>query len=247
MNALCVEPLFDDTEEMYSPCGLTEGEHCLEGIACRCARVHSHAFTKAPLPASDERVAEVREALKGMTPGPWGREQAIAAQTEADVQGIALLRNAVPELLARIEGSPRKRREWPRVPLHCDACKDECGDCRCHWSDFDAWLAYERDRGSKIQRLPARAGWNANSAFSAHLWREQNERITALQRSVNDPIPLILHCPACHLQHVDVDDESGKWATERVHRTHRCLGCQHEWRPANRYTVGVRELPEEES
>ncbi len=65
------------------------------------------------------------------------------------------------------------------------------------------------------------------------------------------PLPLILHCPKCHLQHVDVDDESGAWATSRIHRKHLCKpedgGCGYIWAPSNRFTVGVRELPEDGS
>lgn len=62
------------------------------------------------------------------------------------------------------------------------------------------------------------------------------------------PIPMVLHCPKCHLQHVDVDDETGKWATSRRHRKHLCKpedgGCGHVWMPAAVQTVGVKELPE---
>lgn len=61
------------------------------------------------------------------------------------------------------------------------------------------------------------------------------------------PIPMILCCPACGLQHVDVDDASGKWATALLHRKHLCKpedgGCGHVWQAANVPTVGVAELP----
>lgn len=61
------------------------------------------------------------------------------------------------------------------------------------------------------------------------------------------PLPLVIHCPQCHLQHVDVDDDTGKWATSRLHRKHLCKpsdgGCGHVWAPANVHTVGVAELP----
>lgn len=61
------------------------------------------------------------------------------------------------------------------------------------------------------------------------------------------PLPLVIHCPHCHLQHVDVDDDTGKWATSRLHRKHLCKpsdgGCGHVWAPANVHTVGVAELP----
>ncbi len=67
-------------------------------------------------------------------------------------------------------------------------------------------------------------------------------------QELDAPIQLIIHCPKCHLQHVDVDDDTGAWATTRHHRQHLCKpsdgGCGHVWAPANRRTVGVRELPE---
>ena len=51
------------------------------------------------------------------------------------------------------------------------------------------------------------------------------------------PIPMILVCPGCDVQHVDEDE----WTT-RSHRTHLCGTCGHEWRPSNRSTVGVESL-----
>lgn len=52
------------------------------------------------------------------------------------------------------------------------------------------------------------------------------------------PEPAILHCPECGVQHVD----DGEWAT-RVHRTHQCQACGHEWRPCEYPTFGVAGLP----
>lgn len=51
------------------------------------------------------------------------------------------------------------------------------------------------------------------------------------------PIPMVLHCPKCGVQHIDRDE----WVL-RLHRTHLCLVCKHEWRPAQVYTVGVEVL-----
>lgn len=60
------------------------------------------------------------------------------------------------------------------------------------------------------------------------------------------PVPKVLHCPRCGLQHVDVDDDTGKWATTRLHRKHLCKpsdgGCGQAWRPFDYPTVGVREV-----
>lgn len=53
-------------------------------------------------------------------------------------------------------------------------------------------------------------------------------------QQVIKPVPLRLLCPACGHQHVDVDE----WAA-RLHRTHLCDQCGHEWAPSQDYTVGV--------
>lgn len=65
------------------------------------------------------------------------------------------------------------------------------------------------------------------------------------------PIDMVLHCPACGLQHIDAP-EKGKlisggpnagrvkpgW-TNPPHRSHLCHGCDHVWRPADVPTNGV--------
>jgi hypothetical protein len=63
------------------------------------------------------------------------------------------------------------------------------------------------------------------------------------------PIRMILHCPACGLQHVDAPDSldaimTAGWDTPAVwlnppHRSHLCHGCGHIWRPADVSTEGV--------
>ena len=67
-------------------------------------------------------------------------------------------------------------------------------------------------------------------------FRVSNARAAELTESLTwaVPVPMVLHCPKCFTQHVDQDE----FAT-RPHRTHRCVQCAHEWRPANVYTVGV--------
>lgn len=66
-----------------------------------------------------------------------------------------------------------------------------------------------------------------------HLVRE----ILAQYDREHASIPMLLFCPQCSYQHID----EGEWAT-KPHRTHRCLNCKNEWRPANTPTVGVRQL-----
>lgn len=61
------------------------------------------------------------------------------------------------------------------------------------------------------------------------------------------PIDMVLHCPACGLQHVDEPDtdahaysdgRESMW-TNPPHRSHLCHGCGHIWRPADVPTNGV--------
>ena len=47
-------------------------------------------------------------------------------------------------------------------------------------------------------------------------------------------VDMMLHCPACHAQHVD----AAPWDT-RPHRSHLCHSCGHIWRPADVCTNGV--------
>lgn len=75
---------------------------------------------------------------------------------------------------------------------------------------------------------------------------------------LQQPIPMVLHCPACRFQHVDAADEHrltcsynlgascdcGLYWTNPPHRTHLCKACGHLWKPANVATTGVQELPQ---
>lgn len=73
----------------------------------------------------------------------------------------------------------------------------------------------------------------------------------AARASGEAPIDMVLHCPACGMQHVDApesDEDYGKhlthggfdnqW-TNPPHRSHLCHGCGHIWRPADVPTNGV--------
>lgn len=52
-------------------------------------------------------------------------------------------------------------------------------------------------------------------------------------------IDLILHCPVCHVRHID----EGEWEG-RPHKTHECQSCGLQWRPSHYYTRGVQKLGE---
>lgn len=55
------------------------------------------------------------------------------------------------------------------------------------------------------------------------------------------PIEMVLHCPACGLQHVDAPEPARGW-TNPPHRSHLCAGCGTVWRPADVETTGVRAI-----
>lgn len=66
---------------------------------------------------------------------------------------------------------------------------------------------------------------------------------------MDKPIPMILHCPACGMQHIDAQEITDVAAlmsevtwTNPPHRSHLCAGCGHIWRPADVATEGVREI-----
>lgn len=66
-------------------------------------------------------------------------------------------------------------------------------------------------------------------------------------------LDVILHCPSCHLQHIDAPDPDtvarSRIGTEAVdvwrnppHRSHLCHGCGFIWRPADVPTNGVAKI-----
>lgn len=84
--------------------------------------------------------------------------------------------------------------------------------------------------------------------------------VAAAQPSADDaPIPMLLFCPQCSMQHIDApetprfsNDDTGAseeyretmfpaW-TNPPHRSHLCHGCGHIWRPADVATTGVAAL-----
>lgn len=54
-----------------------------------------------------------------------------------------------------------------------------------------------------------------------------------------DPIPMVLHCPACGAQHID--EATAEW-NNPPHRSHLCGSCGCIWRPADIATVGVEAI-----
>lgn len=69
------------------------------------------------------------------------------------------------------------------------------------------------------------------TAFAEYL---RNRFPEAFEKHQKRAIALDLLCQKCSKSHVD----RGIWAT-RLHRTHLCEHCGHEWQPSTEYTVGL--------
>ena len=85
---------------------------------------------------------------------------------------------------------------------------------------------------------------NEHGRVEYALARVKKENLVQMERELEKfienaakPIPMFLTCPSCMEQHIDRDE----WAT-RLHKTHLCETCGHEWRPANIPTIGVTKL-----
>ncbi|MEW2894476.1 hypothetical protein [Stenotrophomonas maltophilia] len=61
----------------------------------------------------------------------------------------------------------------------------------------------------------------------------------AARQPVGEPVPMVLHCPRCHVQHIDAPDERTPGWKNPPHRSHLCHGCGLIWRPADVPTIGV--------
>ncbi len=60
-------------------------------------------------------------------------------------------------------------------------------------------------------------------------------------RAIGAALPMVLHCPVCHKQHIDKPNEARGW-TNPPHRSHECQHCGTVWRPADVATTGVEGL-----
>ena len=78
---------------------------------------------------------------------------------------------------------------------------------------------------------PLEGNWWGERATGApgYWWRHHLHLLT-------DPIPMVLHCPACGAQHIDAP--TPEWDNP-PHRSHLCGSCGCIWRPADVATVGV--------
>lgn len=137
-----------------------------------------------------------------------------------------------------------------------------CYDCErgrhSHWSEDDGATQSCAMPLSEDASSACECGVNVAPTGLSCVWcggpvtAHDDDCRVALRKQIAElcqPIPMIICCPKCGLQHIDTDDETGNWATSRHHRKHLCKpddgGCGHVWMVAGVPTVGVVYLAEE--
>lgn len=75
--------------------------------------------------------------------------------------------------------------------------------------------------------------------IAPQLQKKAREAIESV--GVEKPIDMVLHCPRCHLIHVDAPEPEKGW-TNPPHKSHLCHGCGLIWRPADVPTNGVASI-----
>lgn len=83
----------------------------------------------------------------------------------------------------------------------------------------------------------AEEDWQAAVAERDHLRAENRD----LRERDTAPVPLLLYCPRCAVQHVDAPQPEKGW-TNPPHRSHECQACGYVWRPADVATIGVARI-----
>lgn len=131
-------------------------------------------------------------------------------------------------------------------PLNADEI-----DVAVNWRGPDAERDYSADQEA-VARRPAGSNADEWSLFLEYWCGPiQAKEFVAVQiaeaidaallRQPVAPIPMLLYCPLCNVQHVDEPQPKKNWDNP-PHRSHECQSCGHVWRPADVPTVGVAEI-----
>ncbi len=159
----------------------------------------------------------------------------------------------VQELLAALENwkdtsaaaiqATHQRDEWQAraekaekdLALFDPAAVAAYGDSRERQGQTQGW----REAFEKVSSLAAEFGDKPESALSI-IGEYAGEALHGTRKFEPAPIDMVLHCPKCHLQHVDAPEPGTDW-TNPPHRSHKCKrpDCGTVWRPADVPTNGV--------
>lgn len=123
----------------------------------------------------------------------------------------------------------------------------------CYRDGPDALSAEEQDERDMIDKMSseqvtlylARNGISPED--SSRSLAEAKAMVKMTKIILAQPVPVVVHCPLCKVQHIDRDEGAIDWRT-RPHRKHLCKpaegGCGHIFKVSNLFTVGVETLPE---
>lgn len=107
-------------------------------------------------------------------------------------------------------------------------------------SEFEKWFrkedfvsVYFGHTFPETARLAFHALGYLSQAYSQY--ETFDEALDAVDK-LRQPLPMVLHCPSCGMQHID--EPKGEWKNP-PHRSHQCQSCKHVWRPADVLTTGV--------
>lgn len=121
--------------------------------------------------------------------------------------------------------------------------------------DVPTLLSWEQLREKFQERCPSVTLQVRHPSVTAEQSRAQEQLVAfvngqraeaarqAQARAAQDakPIDMIIHCPACGVQHIDAPEPESDWHNP-PHRSHECHGCGRIWRVADVPTNGVRTL-----
>lgn len=112
--------------------------------------------------------------------------------------------------------------------------EDTCPGYR--WPEGAVALCFD-ETGSSAWLAPHHGFWGLAGNPKAPMPEGHDWRVPILRPTA--PVQMILHCPACALQHIDAPDERTPGWANRPHKSHLCHGCGHIWRPSDVATDGV--------
>lgn len=101
-----------------------------------------------------------------------------------------------------------------------------------HQADLDGYRTAFFEIGELL-------GMTAQPFSPKEVWETQMRPALQAAIAAQGPVPMVLHCPRCHLQHIDAPDERTPDWQNPPHRSHLCHGCGLIWRPADVPTIGV--------
>lgn len=104
--------------------------------------------------------------------------------------------------------------------------------------DLKLWL---KERELNARQIASRKTIADRSVWieDANYFKAAYDAIQRAELQGQKPIDMVLHCPACGMQHVDAPDERTPGWVNEPHRSHLCHNCSHVWRPADAPTNGV--------